>query len=288
MISELREIADKRWFLAESGLWHEKRQSFFFVNIFDGELWEYGLKNEKLRMHKFDCIVSAVVQRKNNDLILVTQKGIGIYDVETENFEVKVHPNEVYDKQTRYNDCKCDPAGRLYAGTMDLEGKPGKGRLYCIEPDWSWRIVLDQVDYSNGLVWIKDKMYYTDTYKGEVYRYDYDVKTGSFKNKRILCTFPAGQPDGMAADSKGNLWIALWGGCGIACVDPESGNVVGKVETTAQNVSSICFGGAEVKEVLITTAQKDLTKEELKNYSKAGCVYIGKSDVEGIEFYKFP
>ena len=283
---KLRQISEKRFFLAESGLWDGSTQSFYFTDIFAGNLYQYNVETEKLVCHSFDCFVSAAVLHENGCLILATQKGIGIYNPVLKKFTRKVHPNAQLEKVTRYNDCKCDPAGRLYAGTMDLQGRPGCGKLYCINPDWSWKTVLEPVDYSNGLVWLKDRMYYTDTYKGEVYRFSYDIWTGRMKNKEILCTFPPGQPDGMAADYEGNLWIALWGGFGVACVDTDTGHVIRKIEMPMPNVSSICFGGDDGRKVLITTAYKDLTPEGRKKYPQAGTVWFGNIGARGPEFYR--
>ena len=283
----MKRISEKNWFLAESGLWDAGREQFFFVNIFDGELYEYRPETGALKGHSFGRIVSAAMLGKHGELILATQTGIGIYDTETGSFEKKAHPNQKWENTSRYNDCKCDPAGRMYVGTMDLHGRPGCGKLYCVEPDWSWRVVFDSVDYSNGLVWIGDKMYYTDTYSGEVYCFDYDLRTGSMKHKRVLCAFPPGQPDGMAADWDGNLWIALWGGYGIACVDSKTGKLLRKIEMPVPNVSSICFGGRDGGKVLITTARKDMSEGELSRYPQAGSVYYGNIGVSGPEFYKF-
>ena len=283
----MKRISPKTFFLAESALWDRKRNSFFFVNIFAGELYQYHIETGKLECHSFDCLVSAVLLNRKEELVLVTQNGIGIYETDTRKLILKTHPNAQNEKTARYNDCKCDPRGRLYAGTMDLHGKPECGKLYCISEDWSWKTVLDPVDYSNGLVWINDKMYYTDTYKGEVYCFDYDSQTGAMKNKRVLCTFPSGQPDGMAADCEGNLWIALWGGYGIACVDVNTGKMIRRINMPVPNISSICFGGEDGKQVLITTAYKDLTQAEKKRYPQAGAVYFGSIGVSGPEFCRF-
>lgn len=283
---DFKEIATDRFFLGESALWCRERDSFFFVNIFEGELYEYFAKSGKLKKHTFGEIVSAVVLNHDGRLIVATQKGIGFYDTEKEKFTKMVHPNEKWEKVTRYNDCKCDPFGRLYAGTMDLNGQPGNGKLFRIEPDWSWKIALESVDYSNGMIWNQGKLFYTDTYKGEVYCFDYETNTGSLKNRQILCSFPPGWPDGMAMDVRGNLWIALWGGFGVACVDSVTGRILRKVKLPVPNVSSVCFGGKQGNEVLVTTARKDLSEEEGRKYSQSGAVYYGEFDVEGREFYR--
>lgn len=273
-------ITDKTFFLSESALWDPNRGCWFFVDIFAGKLFQY--QAGALKEWSFGCIVSACLLGDKGELILVTQTGIGIFDPDTGLFTPKTHPNRDFENQTRYNDCKCDPAGRLLAGTMDLTGAPGKGKLYTVGPNWQSSILLDGVDYSNGIVWIGSSMYYTDTYSGRVYRYVYDLTTGCCSEKKVLCTFPAGQPDGMAADGEGKLWIALWGGGGLAQVDPATGEVLRRVPLPVPVVSSLCFGPQG--QVLVTTAKKDMPPGELAQYPLAGSVFLGNLGVPSGSF----
>lgn len=281
---DLKQIGTDTFFLGESALWCPEKNSYFFVNIFAGELYQYAVETGHLEKHTFGEIVSAVLLNNDGRLIVATQKGIGFYDPETKIFTPKVHPNARWDKESRYNDCKCDPRGRLYAGTMDLLGRKERGKLFRIEPDWSWGIALDNVDYSNGIVWDRDKMFYTDTCSGAVYCFDYVLDTGEIKNRKVLCSFPEGWPDGMAMDEDGNLWIALWGGFGLSCVDQDTGEVLRNIKLPVPNVSSVGFGGKDGKDVLITTAQKDLSEEERNRYCEAGAVYYGEIGIRGREF----
>ena len=63
----------------------------------------------------------------------------------------------------RFNDGKCDPAGRFWAGTMasDERGAP-VGALYVLDTDLSCKQVLQNVGISNGIAWSPDgnTMYY--------------------------------------------------------------------------------------------------------------------------------
>ena len=42
----------------------------------------------------------------------------------------------------RMNDAKCDPAGRLLAGTMAFDASPHSAALYRVEPDWSFAQIV--------------------------------------------------------------------------------------------------------------------------------------------------
>jgi sugar lactone lactonase YvrE len=55
-------------------------------------------------------------------------------DPETGTKNLIVNPEEEIEGN-RFNDGKCDPAGRLWAGTMSTEGKSGNGTLYRLDTD---------------------------------------------------------------------------------------------------------------------------------------------------------
>ncbi|MFC1461120.1 SMP-30/gluconolactonase/LRE family protein [Verrucomicrobiota bacterium] len=67
--------------------------------------------------------------------------------------------------ENRFNDGKCDPAGRFWAGTINMNSLPAAGALYRLDQDLSVHKILDKVSISNGLIWntAKQKMYYIDT-----------------------------------------------------------------------------------------------------------------------------
>src|SRR3712207_6309640 len=55
------------------------------------------------------------------------------------------------DPGIRMNEGGCDPAGRLYAGSMAYDQAPGAATLYRIDPDGTVTTVLDAVTISNGM-----------------------------------------------------------------------------------------------------------------------------------------
>lgn len=71
---------------------------------------------------------------------------------------------------------------------------------------------------SNGLAWSPDNktMYFIDSLAHAVDAFDYDIEQGEISNRRTIFDIKAssfeGLLDGMASDTKGRLWIALFGG----------------------------------------------------------------------------
>jgi D-xylonolactonase len=54
-------------------------------------------------------------------------------------------------------------------------------------------------------------------------------------------------------DDQGNVWSARWDGYGVTRHDP-SGKVMGKIDLPVAKVTSLCFGGANLDRMFITTA----------------------------------
>ena len=79
------------------------------------------------------------------------------------------------------NDAKCDPAGRLLAGTTAFDFSPHSAALYRVEPDWSFEQVVGDVTQSNGIAWSPDgsQMYFIDSATQGIDVFDYDTGTGS-------------------------------------------------------------------------------------------------------------
>jgi sugar lactone lactonase YvrE len=86
------------------------------------------------------------------------------------------------------NDAKCDPAGRLLAGTTAFDFTPYSAALYRVEPDWSFEQIVREVTQSNGIAWSPDgrKMYFIDSATQSVDVFDYEAGTGSAGNRRRL------------------------------------------------------------------------------------------------------
>jgi D-xylonolactonase len=122
-------------------------------------------------------------------------------------------------------------------------------------------------------------MYYTDSPKQAIYRFDYEEQTGEISNRRVFIEIPAslGQPDGMTVDSEGYLWSAIWDGSCLIRFSPEGKEVL-RLTFPAKKVSSVIFGGPEYEDVFVTTAGGENRAEEGPG---AGAVFHFRPGVRG-------
>jgi sugar lactone lactonase YvrE len=193
--------------------------------------------------------------------------------------------------ENRFNDGKCDPFGRFWAGTMALDFTKGAGSMYCLFPDLSAKKMAGDLTISNGLAWSLDQktMYLIDSADATVWAFDYDPKTAAIQNKRALIVFQKkdGSPDGMTMDSEGKLWIAHWDGARVTRWDPENGKLLFTQPIPASLVTSVAFGGPGLDEMYVTTARVSLSEETLASQPHAGGLFRFKPGVKGLPAPEF-
>lgn len=194
------------------------------------------------------------------------------------------------DPRLRFNDGKCDPRGRFFAGTMRWDVARERGAFYRLDGS-KLDTLFGGVTVSNGLDWSPDgaRMFYTDTLTGRVDIFDYDLATGTPSERRPLVKMPPayGWPDGLCCDVNGNLWVALWGGGGVECFDGRTGKSLERISIPVRQVSSCCFGGANLDRLYITTAWEGFNGAEREAEPLAGGIFMFQPGVCGRPVSKF-
>lgn len=270
----------------EGSIWHPGRRSLFWVDIEGKTLYEFLPEKKDCRKWTFDRMVTTVVPESDSTVVVSLQDEIVRVNVVSGD-RVPITGIEDRDGSVRCNDGKCDPEGRLWVGTMSMSAPPRAAHLYCVTPEGEVTAKIDSVTISNGLVWTSDKryMYYIDTPTQKIVRYLYDPATGSITYDRVAVTVPReyGSPDGMTIDAKGNLWVAHWGGYGVYCWNPETGELLEKIEVPAPNVASCAFGGDDLTDLYITTARAGLSPDTLAKYPDSGSLFRCRLGSKGMK-----
>ncbi len=269
----------------EGSIWHPSRHTLFWVDIEGQTLYEYHPADGTCSSWQFDRMISTVVPETDTTVVVALQDEIVRVHL-SDGHTTSVAPIPDDEGKLRCNDGKCDPAGRLWVGTMGFGAPKGAGTLYCVWLDGEVAPKLREVTISNGIVWSSDRqyMYYNDTPTGRIARYRYDVASGEISFDGIAVVLPegSGSPDGMTIDRDDNLWVAQWGGGGVYCYDPHTGELLAKVEVPAPHVASCAFGGEELDTLYITTARAGLTDELLEQYPLSGSLFSCCPGVKGV------
>ncbi|MEM7539154.1 MAG: SMP-30/gluconolactonase/LRE family protein [Chloroflexota bacterium] len=283
-------VLDCRVDLGEGPIWDAKNQVLYWVNIMENEVHVYNPVDNSDRVINVGQHVGTVVARESGGLMLALHHGFASLDLDTEEVSVITDP-EPDIPGNRFNDGKCDPRGRFWAGTMPIDEGGATGSLYVLDTDLGYRKMVEGVQISNGIVWSPDEtqMYFIDTPLGTVDAFDFDADTGEIENRRPVITLPEGQgfPDGMTGDVEGMLWVAHWGGSRITRWNPNTGEHLATVHVPAAQVTACAFSGPNLDQLYITCARRGLSEEALAETPHAGSLFVAEVGVQGVEAFEF-
>jgi sugar lactone lactonase YvrE len=197
--------------------------------------------------------VGTVVPREAGGFVIAGDSGFHFLD---ENGQLTALGDPEPGKaNNRFNDGKCSPDGRFFAGTISLVKKTGDARLYRLDPDLTVHEVFGPVTNSNGIAWSAEgrTVYYIDTPRKEVLAFDYEA--GHLTNLRsvVSTAHHEASPDGMTIDADGNLWIAFCHGACVACFSPVTGEELRKIDLPCLETTACAFGGPELADLYVTT-----------------------------------
>ncbi len=276
--------------LGEGPVWDEANQRILWLDIRKGEIHQHKIHTNQHHIFNAGEMVGCIAPRENGGLVSGLENGIAFIDMEKNIVQHIINPEEGLNN--RFNDGKCDAAGRFWVGTMSKKQEENKGNLYVMETDLSVKKKIENVTLSNGIAWNADNtiMYYINTPTNYIFAFDYNIETGDINNQRVVIdlTHESGHADGMTIDEEGMLWIALYGGWRVARYDPNTGNFIHAIEMPVENVTCCTFGGADMNDLYITTASQNMSEELLQQQPHAGKLFVVKNcGVKGMPPQKF-
>lgn len=283
-------LLDAQATLGEGPCWDETLNGLWWVDIVEKRLHFFDPDKGSNTTIQLDQQIGTVVPRNTQSVVVALQDGIYVLDVQSRRLAC-LAKHEDGRPDNRFNDGKCDAAGRLWAGTLNMNGEKEAGSLYLLNADSGIHRMRSGVSVSNGLGWSPDytKMYWIDSPTKQVMEFDYDLATGNIRNPRLVLSFREehGVPDGMTTDEEGMLWIAHWDGGQVSRWDPRTGEMVQSIAIPAPRVTSCVFGGQDRRDLFITTARIRLDEQTLLQYPQSGGVFRVRTSVKGMRTYPF-
>lgn len=285
--------------LGESPFWHPQEQRLYWVDIpgkrvarvaVDGlqaqGAVEYWPLNEE---------VGCIAPVQGGGLVLALRSGI--YRARALGGPLQLLAAAPYDtRKQRFNDGKCDPQGRFWAGSLYEPKDQALGVLYMLDAQ-GLHERMGGVTTANGLAWSPDgrTAYWADTAAHQIRAFDFDAARGQLSNSRVFyqttpkpagwawgsATPYGGRPDGAAVDAEGCYWSAQYEGQRLLRLSP-AGEVLAEVPVPAMCPTMPCFGGPDMKTLFVTTARHGRSEAELVQYPGAGCVWAMRVDVAGV------
>lgn len=224
------------------------------VDIFRAQLLELPWGGADPARTNMPETVSAWVPRTGGGSAVAARSGLILLDAQGRE-EGRVGLEEDL-PANRSNDAKCDPAGRLWLGTMPEDGASPAGGLYRVAGGHA-ELVLTGCTISNGLGWSPagERLYYVDSPTRRIDVLDFDIASGAATHRRPLVDVAhlPGVPDGLAVDVEGALWVAFHDG-GAVHRFAADGEHLSTIEVPVARPTSCAFAGPELDRLVITTA----------------------------------
>jgi xylono-1,5-lactonase len=181
------------------------------------------------------------------------------------------------------NDLTTDDQGSIWTGSFgcdinkfDFKGKPPTGSLFRIDPPGKITKLGDGLEVTNGFGFSPDRklLYHSDTTTKAVWAYEVRADR-TVSDRTVFARLPEGSPDGLTVDAEGGVWVAVVFGPGEVMRFKSDGTLDRRIKVPAKNVTSLAFGGPDMRDLYIVTA--DNQNRELK-----GTVFRTRSDIPGL------
>jgi gluconolactonase len=184
-------------------------------------------------------------------------------------------------RATGFNDLTTDKAGRVYVGSLAFRvfggEAPKPGYLHVIDLDGTMRTLSDGVMLTNGLGFSADgkRLYHSDSRAALIRVYDVkdDGSTGPWRKFATLGAESV--PDGLKVASDGSVWVADAHG-GRVIVFNEDGTHRQDVPVPLPMVTSLCFGGDDLRDLYIVTGSRGGPSEN------CGSIFRSRVEVAGL------
>ncbi len=268
--------------LGESPVWDEREQLLWWVDV----------KAPALRRRDAAGVVSSfplpqpvgsIALRARGGLLAALKTGVHIW--EDAKLRLFANPNIT---THRFNDGRCDRAGRFWVGTMDDATHGPTGQLYRVSPDARCESKRSAIAVPNSLCWSPDgrTMYFADSPRRTIWAFDYDAAAGEMSNERVFATTQLGYPDGSCVDADGCLWNAEYAGSRVVRYTPK-GKVDRVIAMPVKQPTCCCFGDPRLDTLYITSASQELTSAQLAEQPLAGGLFALRPGSTGLPEARF-
>ncbi len=277
-------VLDARASLGECPVWSASEEVLYWVDINAPSLNRFDPATGHNTVMPMPESIGCFALRRAGGFVLALRGGIWLAQRDG-TLQQKVAAAPYDPAHHRFNDGRCDPQGRLLAGSMNERRDVSSAALYRLDPDYSVTRLLAGMTISNGLAFSPDgrTMYHTDTPTQVIHAYDYDAASGTPANPRVFARFTAegDRPDGAAVDREGCYWTAQYKGAKLKRIAPD-GHLVREYPLPAMCPTMCAFGGPDLRTLYVTSARQMRGADELARLPHSGGIFAMRVDVPGL------
>jgi L-arabinonolactonase len=282
-------VVDSKNMLGEGALWCPREQVLWWIDIVNPSLWCFVPRAGQVTHWPLPKRPGSFALRQDQGFLFAFQRGFATLEAPGGEPHWREIPGLALGDE-RFNDGKCDRAGRFWAGTLDRQVANPIGALYRLDAKFQL-VTLDRgFTVSNGIGWSPDDrfMYFTDTPARRIYRYDFDPGSGAITNRRVLVEVEPGHggPDGLTVDTQGYLWSAQFDRWCVHRYAPD-GRLDRIVRMPMQRPTACMFGGPDLATLYVTSARVGIGADALDAQPQAGGVFAFDPGVRGLPEPRF-
>jgi xylono-1,5-lactonase len=264
--------------LGEAAIWHVASRRLLWIDLYVPRLFSHDPASGQTRVMDVNLPkpLGAIVATTNPRLVMVSHLGgLSTFDIETGATAFFANPERGRDAVI-YNDCKCDRFGRLWVGSSHFKEQDARGALWCVLPGGEAYLADVGFVVSNGPSFSLDgrTMFFNDSVGRRTFAYDLSKDDPHARNRRVLMTYgdDEGVPDGTIVDSEDHVWIAHWGGARVTRMT-QKGDRLQTLAVPALHVTTMAFGGDDLRTLYITSAREGLSSDMLAKWPQSGDLF---------------
>ncbi|WP_108126169.1 SMP-30/gluconolactonase/LRE family protein [Saccharospirillum mangrovi] len=262
--------------IGESPIWCADSATLVWADIESDRLHRFHPASGQHSVYSVDIGITALVPTDADGWIAASRSGLYRLDADFKTTAFLLDPT-ANEADVRLNDAVADRAGRLWTGSLceaDLERPAGAlyrldAQLHCDKVDRGFAVANGIAASPNG-----KRLYAVDMFHRQIRCYDLNPVSGALGPAQIFASFTEadGKPDGLCCDDQGGLWVCHWGGGCVSRFEPD-GRLSARIHLPVSQVTRCTFGGPDLRDLFICTAQFELSAAALEREPEAGGLF---------------
>ena len=200
--------------LGQRPLWDWRQDKLLWIDIHENKIIETDQDVQKENFYLVpEGITNILLQDNENYLMSSADSLFSLHpSISKKQLLTKIN---FKNKKDRINDADIDINGQIWISTMDTQQQSETGMVIGYNSNFDPIFQDESYIISNGPIFDYERNigYVTDSIKRIIYCFSMnDISSSGFQKKIFLSLNNVdGNPDGMAVDRNGNLWVAMWG-----------------------------------------------------------------------------
>jgi len=283
-----RVLPGQRDLVGESPLWSPAENALYWVDIEARAIRRLVLADTRLQSWTLHERVAALALHADGGLVAALETTI-VHATLDDDGDAHLTPlaPATHDRDSmRFNDGRCDRAGRFWIGSMvrDMAANVAAGRIDRLDADGLHRTALAGFWTPNGLAFDPDGrgVWWSDSHPLSQCVWHAPLHDdGSIGERTLVVDMhdQPGRPDGAAVDIDGGYWICANDGARVLRFTP-AGALDRSIALPVSKPSMCSFGGADLATLFVTSIQP--ARPEGDDVQLAGELFALRPGTQGI------